>query len=102
MKAQIVASTFGLILGLYGMTPAMAESFDDRGADWTATSQMPTPYQSQSRMPAQDTASANSWSKGSGKTPLEYKATSSSSRATAQSCDLSSKRRWNNSANPTC
>ena len=41
MKTQLAASTFALIAGLSGMTSAVAESFNDRGSDWTKDSPMP-------------------------------------------------------------
>jgi hypothetical protein len=104
MKTQAIASTCVLIIGLYGMTPAVAESFQDRGSDWTVDSPMVTsnsPILSQTLPP--DGSFASSW--GSGKTPTQYEGPSSSSGrlATGRSCDLTpkvgfnQKNRW-----PTC
>ena len=41
MNARIVVSTCALLVSAYGITPAMAESFNDRGEDWTMASPMP-------------------------------------------------------------
>ena len=38
MKPPIMASTGALIISAYGITPAVAESFNDRSWDWTVAS----------------------------------------------------------------
>lgn len=104
MKTQTIASTCALIIGLYGMTPAVAESFQDRGSDWTMDSPMATsnsPILSQTLPP--DGSFASSW--GSGKTPTQHEGLSSSSGRLAMglSCDLTSKVGFNQrNTRPTC
>jgi len=41
MNARILVSTGALLVSAYGITPAAAESFNDRGWDWTMASPMP-------------------------------------------------------------
>lgn len=78
MKIQIVASTCALIIGACGITPAVADSFNDRGLDWTMDSPMPTAaYANKPQALPPDGAFASSW--GSGKTPTQYEGPSSSS-----------------------
>ncbi len=89
MKTQIVASTCALIISAYGITPAMAESFNDRSLDWTTASPMPTAtYASNPQTLPPDGSFASSW--GSGITPSQYKGPSSSSTHldAERSCDL--------------
>ena len=88
MKPPIMASTCALIISAYGITPAVAESFNDRSWDWTMDSPMPTAAHAShpwTRPP--DGSFASSW--GGGKTPTQYEGPSSSSArlATGQSCD---------------
>ena len=90
MKPLIMASTCALIISAYGITPAVAESFNDRSWDWTMDSPMPTAaYASHPWTLPPDGAFASSW--GSGKTPTQYEGPSSSSSsarlATGQSCN---------------
>ena len=90
MKPPIMASTCALIISAYGITPAVAESFNDRGLDWTMDSPMPTTaYASNPQMLPRDGSFASSW--GGGKTPTPYEGPSSSSSsarlATGQSCN---------------
>ncbi|MBK8964347.1 MAG: hypothetical protein IPM75_15195 [Candidatus Competibacteraceae bacterium] len=53
MKTPIAASSaFAAIIGLYGITPAVAESFDDQRpdrADWTSARQAPAVHPSERR-----------------------------------------------------
>ena len=89
MKARIVTSTCVLIISAYGAAPAMAESFNDRGLDWTLDSPMLiAAYVSTPPMLPPDGSFASSW--GSGITPSQYKGPPSSSAdlATGQSCDV--------------
>lgn len=89
MKTQIVVSTCALIISAYGITPAVAESFNNRGLDWTMASPMPTAtYASKPLTLPPDGSFASAW--GSGKTPSQYEGPSSSStRLDAErSCDL--------------
>lgn len=103
MKTQLMTSTCALIVGLYGLTPAVA-SFENRGADWTVNRSMPTAANPrQSPPPAADGSFASSW--GSGKTPTQYEGSSSSlvGLATGQSCDLMPKVGFNDDNNfQTC
>jgi hypothetical protein len=104
MKTQIVASTCALIIGVCGMTSAVAESFEDRGPDWTVTGPMPTAaYPSNPQTLAPDGSFASSW--GSGRTPTQYEGPSSSSArlARGRSCDLTPRVGFNQNNNfPTC
>jgi len=88
MNARILVSTGALLVSAYGITPAVAESFNDRSWDWTMDSPMPTAaHASNPWMPPRDGSFASSW--GGGKTPTQYEGPSSSSArlATWQSCD---------------
>lgn len=101
MKTRTAVSTFALIIGLYGITPAMAESFNERGTDWR-TANPPTTHQTQ-REQAPSGPFASSW--GSGRTPSEYKGPASSSARpdTGWSCDLTPRVGFNQSSHlPTC
>ncbi len=52
MNTPIVASAFAAIVSLYGATPAMAESFNNKRperADWTSTHWVPAAYPSEER-----------------------------------------------------
>jgi hypothetical protein len=88
MNARIVTSTCALLIGAYGITPAGAESFNDRGWDWTIDSPMPTAaYTSNLRTLPADGAFAYSW--GGGITPSHYRgpAASSARLDLGQSCE---------------
>ena len=88
MNPQIIASTCALIISAYGITPAVAESFNDRGLDWTMDSPISTAaHASNPWTPPRDGSFASSW--GGGKTPTQYEGPSSSSArlATGQSCN---------------
>ena len=88
MKPLIMASTCALIISAYGITPAVAESFNDRGLDWAMDSPMPTAaHASNPWTPPRDGSFASAW--GGGKTPTQYEGPASSSArlATGQSCD---------------
>lgn len=100
MKTRIAVSTFALIIGLYGITPAMAESFNERGTDWKTTSPMPTTHQAESAQTPSGPF-ASSW--GRGKTPSQYEAPSSASARldTGQSCDLTPRVGFNQSSHLT-
>jgi hypothetical protein len=104
MKPQIIASTCALIISAYGITPAVAESFNDRGLDWTMDSPMPTAARaSQLWTPPPAGSFASSW--GGGRTPTQYEgaAPSSARLATGQSCELTPSVGFNDTtAFPTC
>lgn len=104
MKPQIAASTFALTLSLYGMTPALAESFSDQGTDWVTASPTPTTaYQSNPQMQAPTGSFASSW--GSGITPSQYMNPTPSSAHTdiGRSCDLAPRVGFNKTSSfPTC
>ena len=104
MKTQLAASTFALIAGLSGMTSAVAESFNDRGSDWTRDSPMPNAvYASKPQTPLPDGSFASSW--GSGKTPTQYEGPSPSPPrlTTGENCSLSPRFGFNDvTIFPTC
>jgi hypothetical protein len=105
MKTPIVISTCALLIGLYGITPALAESFDDRGLDWTATSPMPTATAASTprTLPANGSF-ASSWNRG-GKTLSQYQgpAASSARLDAGRSCDVALRVGFNQrNAFPTC
>ena len=104
MKTRIAASTFALMIGSYGMTPAVAESFNERGSDWAMTSPMPsTTYSGKPQTLPPDGSFASSW--GSGKTPSQYEGPSSSPTrlGTGRSCDLTPRIGFNQDNNfPAC
>lgn len=105
MKPQIAAATFASIIGLYGMTPAVAEPFQERGTDWTTVgSPSPTTaYQSKPQTLPPSGSFASSW--GSGRTPSYYEGSSSSSTrySIGQSCDLTPRIGFNEENKfPTC
>jgi hypothetical protein len=95
MNARIVASTCALLVSAYGLTPAAAESFNDRGEDWTMASPMPatTPINDPKTLASsQDGRKTSSPEEGSSTawniwTPLleQGKTTSSQDRAPAAS-----------------
>jgi hypothetical protein len=88
MKTQVIASTCALLISAYGITPAVAESFNDRSLDWTMASPLPTAASaSNPRTLPPDGSFASSW--GGGITPSQYQGPSSSSArlATGRSCD---------------
>ncbi len=100
MKPQIMASTCALIISAYGATPAVAESFSDRGLEWTMDT---TAHASNPWMLPRDGSFASSW--GGGKTPTQYEGPSSSSArlATGPSCDATPRVGFNQTtAFPTC
>lgn len=41
MNARILVSTCALLVSAYGIAPAVADSFNDRGEDWVQDSPMP-------------------------------------------------------------
>jgi hypothetical protein len=103
MNAQIVASTCALLIGAYGITPAGAESFNDRGWDWTVDSPMPTAAASNPRAVPPDGSVASS--QGGGTTPLQSQgpAASSAGLDAGRSCDLPPRVGFKQSnAFPTC
>ena len=103
MKIQTIASTCALIIGFYGMTPAVAESFQDRGSGWAATGSMPTATSSKPRTLSPDGSFSSGW--GSGITATQYQGQSSSSAGfdLGQNCDLTAKIGFNQDNNfPMC
>lgn len=104
MKTQMIGSTFALIISLYGIPPALAESFNDRGMDWiTASPTLSTAYPGNPQTLTPDGSFASSWN--SGITPLQYRdPTPSSTRADmGQSCDLKPRVGFNKASSfPTC
>lgn len=88
MITRTIASTCALIAGVCAIAPAAAEPFNDRSAQWTTDSPMPTAARaSQPWTPSPDGSFASSW--GGGRTPTQYEgATPPSARlATGQSCE---------------
>ena len=88
MNARIVASTCALLVSAYGIAPAVAESFNDRGEDWlTASPALATVARTPQQPLPPDGSFAYSW--GGGATPSQYRgpAASSARLATGQSCD---------------
>jgi len=88
MNARILVSTGALLVSAYGITPAAAESFNDRGWDWTMASPIPAAVTASHPQPLPpDGSFAYSW--GGGATPSQYRgpAASSARLATGQSCD---------------
>lgn len=70
MKTSIATSTCALIVGLYSITPALAESFNDQGLDWAMASPTPTSgYSATPQTLPPDGSFASSW--GSGRTPSQ-------------------------------
>jgi len=104
MKPQIIASTCALIISAYGITPAVAESFNDRSWDWTMDSPISTAaYASHPQMRPRDGALANSWGGGKTPTPYEGPASSSARLATGQRCNPTPPVGFNQTtAFPTC
>lgn len=104
MKTQLAVSTLALIIGLSGMTPVVAESFNDRGLDWTMDSPMlNAAYAGKPQTLPPDGSFASSW--GSGKTLTQYEGSSPSpARLTAsQHCSLNPRFGFNDTNNfPTC
>ncbi|MCB1793659.1 MAG: hypothetical protein KDJ70_04370 [Candidatus Competibacteraceae bacterium] len=89
MKTQLAVSTFILIVGFSGMTSAVAESFNDRGLDWTRDGPMPNAaYTSKPQAPPPAGSFASSW--GGGKTATQYEGHSSfpARLTTGDSCSL--------------
>jgi hypothetical protein len=104
MKPQIMASTCALIISAYGITSAVAESFNDRSWDWTMDSPMPTAAHASTpwTLPG-DGSFASSWGRGKTPTPYEGPSSSSARLATGQSCDLTPHVGFNQTtAFPTC
>lgn len=76
MKTSIATLSYALIIGLYGITPALAESFNDEGLDWAMASPAPTSgYSATPQTLPPDGSFASSW--GSGITPSQAPASSS-------------------------
>lgn len=103
MKIQTVASTCALLISVSSITPAVAESFNNRGEDWVTASPVSTdPAHAPLPLPA-DGSFAYSW--GSGITPSQYQGSSSSSAYSAsdQSCYQTSRIGFNQrNAFPMC
>jgi hypothetical protein len=103
MKLLIIVSTSALMLGAAGLTPAVAEPFNDQGPNWTTVS--PTLTQtsrvSSPTLPP-DGSFASSW--GSGRTPTFYEGSSSAVRSDRPlSCTLTSRIGFNErNIFPTC
>lgn len=97
MKTRTAASTFALIVGLYGITPATAESFNERGPDignWSAASQAPMAQPSeQSRT---TTSYGQRFNKGS--TFVAAPASSTDPAQSRQVCELSPRIGFNESS----
>ena len=104
MKTPLAVSALALIVGLSGMTSAVAESFNDRGLDWTKDSPMPNAvYTSKPQTLPPDGSFASSW--GSGKTPTQYEGPSLSPPrlTTGENCPLTPRFGFNDSNNfPIC
>ena len=104
MNARILVSTGALLVSAYGITPAAAESFNDRGWDWTMASPMPAAASTSHPQPLPpDGSFAYSW--GGGATPSQYRgpAASSADLATGQRCEAPPRVGFNQrNAFPTC
>jgi hypothetical protein len=104
MNARILVSTGALLVSAYGITPAVAESFNDRSGDWTQDSPMPaTASTSHPQTLPPDGSFAYSW--GGGATPSQYRgpAASSADRATGQRCEAPPRVGFNQrNVYPTC
>lgn len=97
MKTRTAASTFALIISLYGITPATAESFNERGPDignWPAASQTPMAQPSeQSR-----TTASHSQRFNKGSTFATAPASFTDPAQSRQVCDLSPRIGFNESS----
>ena len=105
MNARILVSTCALLVSAYGITPAVAESFNDRGGDWTQDSPAPTTATAshpQTLPPAGSFASA--WNKGSEVIPSSGNpASPAADLATGQRCEAPPRVGFNQrNAFPTC
>ena len=104
MNARIVASTCALLVSAYGIAPAVAESFNDRGEDWlTASPALATVARTPQQPLPPDGSFAYSWSDGA--TPSQYRdpAASSADLATGQRCEAPPRVGFNQrNAFPTC
>ena len=103
MNARILVSTCALLVSAYGITPAVAESFNDRGGDWTQDSPAPTTAASTPQPLPADGSFAYSW--GGGITPSQYRgpAAASADLATGQRCEAPPRVGFNQrNAFPTC
>jgi hypothetical protein len=106
MKTQMAAATFVLTISVYGTTPALAGSFNDRGTDWTTAERMSPPSQSTYRGTGYQAPAgpfASSW--GSGRMPSQYSGPFSPSARpdSEQSCDLTPTVGFNRGSSfPTC
>ena len=104
MNARILVSTCALLVSAYGITPAVAEFFNDRGEDWVQDSPMPAAVTaSHPQTLPLDGSFAYSW--GGGVTPSRYRgpAASSADLATGQRCEAPPRIGFNQrNAFPTC
>ncbi len=88
MNARILASTCALLISAYGIAPAAADSFNDRGGDWATDSPTSTAAHASTPQPLPANGSfADSW--GSEITPSQYRGPTASSAdlATGQRCE---------------
>lgn len=89
MNARILVSTCALLVSTYGIAPAVADSFNNRGEDWVQDSPMPaaaTASSPQTLPPAGSFASA--WNKGSEVIPSSGNpASPAADLATGQRCE---------------
>ena len=104
MNARILVSTCALLVSTYGIAPAVADSFNDRGWDWAQDSSMPTAVTaSHPQTLPPDGSFAYSW--GGGATPSQYRgpAASSTDLATGQRCEAPPRVGFNQrNVFPTC
>ena len=104
MNARILASTCALLISAYGIAPAAADSFNDRGGDWVTDSPASTATHANTpqSLPA-DGSFAYSWDREI--TPSQYRgpAASSADLATGQRCEASPRVGFKQeTAFPTC
>jgi len=101
MKTRIAASTLALTISLYGITPALAGSFNDSGPDirdWPVASQT-----LRAQPDEQSQTAATYYSQGFSKGSAFIAPPASNSTPKAQSCNLSPSIGFNQSTNfPTC
>ncbi len=103
MNARILVSTCALLVSAYGITPAAAESFNDRSGDWTQDSPAPATAASTPQPLPPDGSFAYSW--GGGATPSQYRgpAASSADLAMVQRCEAPPRVGFNQrNPYPTC
>lgn len=103
MKLLTIVSTSALLFGAASFTPAVAESFNDRGPDWTllnSTSMSASQSRSQTRLPDRDLMSSS----GREKTFMINPQSSSTGRASSeQACPLTPRIGFNESNSfPVC